>query len=210
MQRKGLTILIFLVFLISSYGVSGQSKKYVFYLHGRIVEIQGAKAYSKQFGNYEYSKIVEALTEKNITVLSEVRSRDTKVIPYAKKIISQIDSLHNQGVSSKDITIVGTSKGSMIAMQVSSILKDKQLNFVFIAGAFKSLIANSKLELFGNILAFYEKSDSIAGRSYQPLINRSKGVIKFKEIELNTNLGHGIVFKPLNEWIFPTLNWIHK
>lgn len=81
---------------------------------------------------------------------------------------------------------------------------------MFIAGAFKSLIANSKLELYGNILGFYEKSDKIAGKSYQPLINRSKGITKFKEIELNTNLGHGIVFRPIKEWLIPTKNWIHQ
>ena len=29
----------------------------------------------------------------------------------------------------------------------------------------------------------------------------------FKEIELNTGMGHGFLFKPLKEWIEPTIKW---
>lgn len=121
MKKTNLSILMFLIFLSNSFDVKGQVKKYVFYLHGRIVEVQGAKAYSKQFGNYEYNNILEALRDKNVIVISEIRPSDTKVIPYAKKIRSQIDSLLNKGISSNNITVIGASKGSMIAMQVSSL-----------------------------------------------------------------------------------------
>jgi hypothetical protein len=28
-----------------------------------------------------------------------------------------------------------------------------------------------------------------------------------KEIELNTGMGHGLLLKPLKEWIEPTIKW---
>ena len=39
------------------------------------------------------------------------------------------------------------------------------------------------------------------------MIDSSHGVNQFKEVELNTGLGHGIVFRPLKEWIEPTKDW---
>jgi len=33
------------------------------------------------------------------------------------------------------------------------------------------------------------------------------GVSNFKEIELNTGMGHGFFFKPLKEWIKPAVKW---
>lgn len=197
--------------MIFNGSARGQSvtKKYVFYLHGRIVEVQGANAVSEQYGKYEYENILDALRGKNIVVISEVRPADTKIKPYAKKVVREIDSLLRRGIPPGNITVIGASKGALIAMQVSTDLKNKAVNYVFIAGSFKSLEKQFDFNLYGNILGIYEKSDPVAGRSYRPLINRSSGVSKFREIELNTGLGHGIVFKPLEEWVTPAKEWIN-
>jgi len=209
---KNITYLLSLALLFLSCSVpkTNNSTKYVFYLHGRIVEIQGANAVSTKYGKYEYHRIIEKLKGKNVRIISEVRPKDTRITPYAKKVVKQIDSLINKHVSAKNITVVGASKGAIIAMQVSTLLKNKNVNFVLIAGYSKSIENNFNFNLYGNILGFYEKSDSIAGMSYKSLIKRSTGVSKFKEIELNTKLGHGIVFKPLKEWIEPTKEWINN
>ncbi len=210
-MKRLISALFFSVILIgfSAYGQNGKTKKYVFYLHGRIVEVQGTDAFSEQYGKYEYENILDALKGKNIVVISEVRPADTKIKPYAEKIVRDIDSLIQKGAFPGNITVIGASKGALIAMQVSTDLKNKAVNYVFIAGSFRSLVKQFDFDLYGNILGIYEKSDPIAGRSYLPLIRRSKGVNKFKEIELDTGLGHGIVFKPLDEWVIPVKEWIN-
>lgn len=185
------------------------STKYVFYLHGKIVEDQGLAAYSDEHGKYQYEAILEALNGEHVKVISEVRPKDTKIIFYAQKVVGQIRSLLEAGVAASNITIIGASKGALIAMQVSTFLKNKNVNFVFIAGHIKSVQQYFNFDLYGNILGFYEETDPIAGTSYQPLIDKSQGVNKFKEVELNTNLGHGIVFRPLKEWLTPAKEWMN-
>ena len=211
-MKRLISALLFSAIMIgfSAFGKNGEAKKYVFYLHGRIVEVQGKDAFSEQYGKYEYENILDALKGKNIVVLSEVRPADTKIKPYAQKVVRQIDSLIRKGVPPGNITVIGASKGALIAMQVSTDLKNKAVNYVFIAGAFRSLEKQFDFDLYGNILGIYEKSDPIAGNNYLPLIKRSSGVNKFKEIELDTGLGHGIVFKPLDEWVIPVKEWIAK
>lgn len=66
-------------------------QKYVFYLHGAIVESQGADAVSPPFGAYRYNDIVEAFRKEGFIVKSEVRKPDTQVKSYAQVIVSQIN-----------------------------------------------------------------------------------------------------------------------
>ncbi|MDH3709247.1 MAG: alpha/beta hydrolase [Cyclobacteriaceae bacterium] len=188
--------------------IDDQSMKYVFYLHGKIVEDQGLAAYSDQHGKYQYQAIINTLAAEGVKVLSEVRPKNTQIAAYAQKVADQITGLLRKGVAPDDITVIGASKGALIAMQISTLLKNKHLNYVFIAGSFDGVKQYYNFDLHGNILGFYEKSDPIAGQSYHSLIDGSHGVNKFKEVELNTNLGHGIVFKPLKEWVEPTKAWI--
>ncbi|NOX85739.1 MAG: alpha/beta hydrolase [Chlorobi bacterium] len=207
MKRITCTLLFSVLFFTwTAHGQTG-TKKYVFYLHGRIVEVQGANAVSEQYGKYEYENIVDAFKGKNIVVISEVRPADTKIKSYAGKVVREIDSLLRKGVPPGNVTVIGASKGALIAMQVSTDLKNKEVNYVFIAGSFRS-VEQFGFDLYGNILGIYEKSDPIAGNSYRPLIKSSTGVGEFKEIELNTGLGHGIVFKPLDAWVVPAKKWI--
>jgi hypothetical protein len=49
--------------------------RYVFYLRGRILEVQGRNATSPDFGRYDYDGILRALAGRGLQVISEVRSR---------------------------------------------------------------------------------------------------------------------------------------
>lgn len=183
-----------------------RSQKHIFYLHGKIVENQGATAVDKTngFGAYKYNDILDSLRKNKAVVISEVRQKGCDVRTYALKVKGQIDSLLKIGVKANDITVVGASKGSLIAMYVSSYAKNKEINYVFMAACYADE-TNAELNFYGNILSIYEKSDG-AGTCLS-LKNASSGINHYKELELTTGLRHGFLYKPLLEWVNPALKW---
>ncbi|MBC7485344.1 MAG: hypothetical protein H7282_01130 [Cytophagaceae bacterium] len=73
--------------------------KYLFYLHGRIIEEEGIRAVSKKCGAYEYYAILDTLKNYGFTVISEARPKNTNINLYAKKTAAQIDTLLKAGVA---------------------------------------------------------------------------------------------------------------
>src|SRR5438034_11753080 len=114
--------LFFLIVMLTS-SVGAFSQRYLFYLHGRIVEDQGTNAVDtiRGFGPYRYQAIVDSLRKRNFVVISEVRQKNTDVEQYAGKVKTQIDSLLHTGIAPANITVVGASKGAAIAMLTSSL-----------------------------------------------------------------------------------------
>ncbi len=207
MRLLTIAILIF----ISSTAVLGQ--RYLFYLHGKIVEDQGARAIDtvNGYGAYQYTNIVELFRKEKFTVLSEVRKRNTDPIEYSYKVVRQIDSLIQVGVHAGDISVVGASKGAIIAMLTSSILKNKDVNFVFMAGCNNGILKQfPEIQFCGNIISIYEKSDNIGHSCLTFKESSSLAIPHYKEVELNTGLKHGFIFKPLSEWTIPTIRWAKK
>lgn len=200
-------LFLFTVFLFFT-AATAHAQKYLFYLHGKIVEDQGADAVetAQGFGAYEYRNILAAFRKESFTVLSEVRPRNTDPVAYAGKVVKQIDSLLRAGVQPGKITVIGASKGSVIAMHVSSLLKNKDVNFVFMAGCFSD---DDAVNFCGNILSIYEKSDGVG--SCTAIKKRSANPVPhYKEIELNTGLRHGFLYKPLAEWVKPAVKWANN
>lgn len=183
------------------------AQKYLFYLHGAVVEGQGDNAVNA-YGTYKYNDIINAFRNENFIVMSGVRKSGTDVKAYAEKVKGQIDSLLKKGVSAKNITVVGASKGAVIAMYVSTFLKSKDVNFVFLAACNDGNLGSfPDINFYGNILSIYEKSDDI-GESCIKFKNKSSSTIAhYKEIEINTGKKHGFLFQPLPEWMNPTLKW---
>ena len=179
--------------------------KYLFYLHGRIVELKGIRPVSPIHGVYEYEKILEALKNRGFIVISEARARNTHPGQYAQKIVLQVNLLLEAGVPASNITVVGASKGAFIAMMVSTMLQNKEVNFVFLAGCADS-IRKFDLNFYGNILSIYDEKDQLVG-SCQSFFTQSTGISRHKEIKLKVGTGHGIVYKPLKEWIDPVVEW---
>ncbi|HSR19654.1 MAG TPA: hypothetical protein VLL49_01955, partial [Anaerolineales bacterium] len=81
--------------------------RYLFYLHGRIIEEQGLQAVDPRFGAYEYAAILERLGIPGLTVISEQRERDAYPPTYARRIQDQVETLKRAGVASEHITVVG-------------------------------------------------------------------------------------------------------
>ncbi|HST20125.1 MAG TPA: hypothetical protein VLR90_03350, partial [Blastocatellia bacterium] len=100
------------------------SAKYLFYLHGRIIEEEGINAVSQVFGAYEYEQILQTFVDKSFIVISEPRPKGTDVQQYAAKVVGQINILVQAGVPPQKITVVGASKGGSIAVATSSQLKN--------------------------------------------------------------------------------------
>jgi hypothetical protein len=186
-------------------------KRYFFYLHGKIFEDQGIPAISPEYGEYQYQAILNRLSGFGFEIISEKRPMNTDALEYAQKTAGQVTSLLQSGVPAKNITIVGASKGASIAMFVSCILENSEINYVILAGCnaeMMELLKTNRMSLYGNVLSIYDSADTLAG-SCQDIfsISPEKGLTRHNEIVLTVGAGHGVLYKPLDEWILPTVQW---
>src|SRR5206468_510790 len=81
------------------------------FLHGRIVQEQGRRAVSPDYGPYEYDAILRGLASAGFVVISEVRPRGTEAPVYADRVVGQVRRLLDAGVPSRQITVLGASMG---------------------------------------------------------------------------------------------------
>jgi hypothetical protein len=188
-----------------------KESKYMFYLHGKIIEVQGIPAVDPNYGEYEYGAILDKLRKSGFVVISEQRPKNTDGVLYARRIAKQVRSLFDAGVPPKNITIVGASKGAGIAILASNVLKNKEINFVIMAICDPATIEELKKNqvfLYGNVLSIYDSKDEFAG-SCEDLfsLSRDKGLNRYHEVVLDVGTGHGILYKPLDEWIIPVTQW---
>lgn len=185
------------------------SGKYLFYLHGSIIELQGRNAVSRRHGRYEYDGIVKALVARGFVVISEVRPVTT-TLRYGEKIAGQVRTLIAAGVPAENITVAGFSKGGFLTIVTSAALGQPKVNFVIMAGCGIGPWRRDILQEFapgmkGRILSLYDDADQEAG-SCQEAFNRASG-LEYKEIKLKTGLGHGLFYAPRQEWLELVSNW---
>ena len=190
-----------LAFLISLHF---SAQKHVFYLHGRIVEVQGANAVetTNGYGPYKYNAIIDSLRAQGFVVHSEVRTAGTQVSDYAQKITLQVTELINSGVAAADVCIIGASKGADITLEIAELLNNPQVNYVVLAGC----CGGEHISLAGRFLSIYESSDFCSSCKTAGAITVTEGVLK--EVMLSTGLRHGFFYTPRKEWLAPTLSWI--
>ncbi len=185
-----------------------KDRRYLFFLHNRFLEEHELNARHPEYGRTEYPEILEAFRKSGLNVLSEKRNGTVNAREYAGRVVHQIDSLLQIGTRPQHITVVGTSKGGYIAQYVSTLAGNPDLNFVFVASFREEDLVNiPEINFCGNILTIYEKTDPYGVSAVQRK-EQSTCILKhFQEIELHTGMGHGFLFKPLPEWIIPTINW---
>ena len=181
--------------------------KYIYYLHGRIIEIQGKNAVSDEYGKYEFDSIVNVFKDSNSIVIAEVRTENVDYLQYANKVSKEIDSLVKLGIKSKNITVIGASKGAIIASNISNI-NSNPINYVFLAGNNDYQEEHNDWKFHGQVLCFYDDSDNIAGKNYDYWKNKPNYTTKFEQIKIDKKLGHGFLYKPYKEWVEPTKKWI--
>lgn len=195
--------------------VINPSARYVFFLHGKIVEKHGTYGRHRCFGIYDYHGIVKSFINQGFVVISEVRPKGTKLDKYAGKIERQIKTLLAYGLSPEQITVVGFSKGSAIALLVSTKLKDFGINFVLMSGCThngthvpdKNVIDQSVHSMHGRFLHIYDVSGQKCDVCQRILKNVSAKVT-FKEMMIKNGLGHGLFYRPRKDWIEPVTEWI--
>ena len=190
------------------------SDRYMFYLHGKIIEDQGIPAISPDFGEYRYEEILDVLRSHGFVVISEQRPRDADGVEYARRVAGQIDTLLASGVPAGSITVVGASKGAAIAILVSSQVADPGVNYVLLGACNPPTIEELEREnvsLSGNVLAIYDFADDFAG-SCEDLFARSegKGLGHHSQLVLEVGTGHGVLYVPLPAWVDPTVEWARQ
>ena len=187
------------------------NQRYLFYLHGFIIENEGIHAVSPRFGPYEYEKILDTFAGKGFVAISEARPKGTDPLIYAAKVVGQINRLLSAGVPPQNITVVGASRGGAIAIATSTLLKNRDVNFVILAACGNSNIYKSfRPDLWGNVLSIWDYKDDTGAGSCKQFFNRSSGINKRKEIKVKLGLGHGLLYRPLKEWVDPSVEWATK
>jgi hypothetical protein len=212
LMPKVFSIAFFFLFLsfsgFSQEKTFNRDQRYIFFFHNKFVQENPLNATHAEYGKAEYNEILESFRKDNFIVFSEKRKKNTNSTEYAEKIVKQVKALIKKGVPPNHITVIGTSQGGYIAQYVSTYLSNPDVNFVFI-GCFRDIDIQEipDINFCGNILTIYEKSD-IYGVSAIKRKETSKCKIDhFKEIELNTGLKHGFLFKAADNWIAPSKKW---
>jgi hypothetical protein len=180
--------------------------KYLFYLHGRIIEEKGSRPTDPRYGVYEYQAILDTFRQFGFTVISEARPRDTDVEDYASKTANQIRGLLRSGVPARQITVVGASKGAVIAMVASTLLRNRGVNFVVMSNCNDWVVKNFHIDLHGNVLSIYDVNDEF-GETCQKFFDRSTGLNRQKEVELRVGTGHAILYRPMKECVDLVVEW---
>lgn len=182
------------------------SRRYLIYLHGRIVEEGGRRPTDSTFGTYEYDAILDSLRGAGLTVLSDQRPPGIPIDTFVTQLVQQVDSLLGLGVPPQTITVIGFSRGGAIAILASSRLQNPAISFVFMGACGPWAFERSDIHVTGRILSLYETSDSL-GVSCAPLIQRRGAGSQVREIPLSLGLGHGTFFQPRSAWLTPALAW---
>lgn len=200
----------FTLFLFLFLGGSKQKQenRYLFFLHNRFLEEHGLNEEHPQYGRTEYKEIVSEFERNGFVVISEIRKGNVNARDYAEGVLEQIDSLIQRGVSPKNITVVGTSKGGYIAQYVSTLANNTNLNFVFVASFQESDLVNiPDINYCGNILSIYDRSDPFGVSPIKRRENSTCEISHYGEVELDIKIGDGFLFKPLKDWLEPTMMW---
>lgn len=190
-------------------------RRYVIYLHARILELRGAhEARSKEHGFYEYAAILRNIADRGFTVISEARPGDARIPEYARKVADQISALIAAGVPARNITVAGFSKGGAIALVVAAQAGNPDVRFVVMAGcgigpfarAFEEVVLPHAAQMKGRMLSLYDPVDQEAA-SCRRAFERAGASFHGEEITLRSGRGHGLFYRPSADWVEQVAAW---
>ena len=180
------------------------SLRYLFYVHGRILEEQGREATSPDFGRYEYDAILQALAAEGFEVISELR-KDGDGDSFIRRLVDQVTRLRRGGVPAERIALVGASRGGFLVQQAIARLGHPGHSYVVLAGCGE---ASVKLApgLRGRGLSIFDASDRLKP-SCAATFAAAPHLTDAHEITLQTGRDHGLLYKPYPEWVAPAAAW---
>lgn len=179
---------------------------YLIYLHGAIIETEGMRPTHPRFGQYEYASILQTFVDRGFTVISEARPAGTRPDVFSNRIVQQVQQLVDAGVPERQITVVGFSKGSVIAVLASAEVYNPGVNWVFQAGCGPWIDKMPDLVPHGRVLSLYDRSDELA-RSCRGLFDRMPEGAIVNEQVLTLDTAHGAFYSPNPAWVEPTIAW---
>jgi dienelactone hydrolase len=181
--------------------------RYLFYLHGRIIEVQGPDAVSPDFGRYEYHRILEALAERGFVVVSEVRE-DGAGAALVEATARQVQGLLDAGVPGHHVTVVGFSKGGFLTLGVAARVASDDVGYVILAGCSSDpdWVARLGPRIRGRFLSLHDWSDRFSP-SCATLFARAERVQDKTEHVFETGLDHGLFYRPRADWLDHVFAW---
>lgn len=197
----------------SAAGAADDGSYHLIYLHGRIIqEQQSRRPQHPQWGYYELDAILKTFRERGFTVTSEIRPKGATLDQSADHVVEQVRTLRASGVPLERITIVGGSMGGAIALRAAVRLQEKELR-VAVLGACLSQTVPLLVEEYarapaGRILTVRDTSDETS----EPCPAWKDDPARYpalhaREVVISTGRSHGFLFRPLREWVDPTLEW---
>jgi len=218
-HRKLLSGIIVLIVLASLFSISpgraaqpphslpeviDTKAKYLFFFHNFYVEMNGPDK------DCRYYELLRAFAENDLVVVSELRKDYVSPSEYAKEAATDIQKLLDAGVPAKNIAIGGHSKGGVIALQVSSLLRQPEIRYFILAGCGISSLAAEYPDpslIRGRFLSLYADTDTIAG-SCDVIMSPKRPGLTNREIVLNSPRGHRLFFHPMGYWLKPLYSYL--
>jgi dienelactone hydrolase len=181
--------------------------RYVFYLHGRIIEVQGPEAVSPDFGRYEYRKILETFATPGFQVVAEVRE-DGAGAEFVEATAAQVRRLLEAGVPGDQITVVGFSKGGLMTLDVAAAVASDEVSYAILAGCRSDpgWVASLGPRLRGRFLSLRDRSDRFSA-SCEALFARATAAGEKREHVFETGLDHGLFYRPRPDWVDRVVGW---
>ena len=175
-----------------------QEAKYFFFGHGAGLY----KNYADR-ARENWQDKVNAIEDLGFIMITEERERGGDD-DYALKIAEWIDTLTDKGVPAKNIYVGGYSRGARLAIAVSDIVSNNQINYFLLAGCYHNDEFGADIK--GRILSVYDDGDSLFSPCADFITNNHD--INFKEIVVNSGYEHGMGASVRDDWMEPLVAWL--
>ncbi len=183
---------------------------YLFYLHGRIIEVEGPDAVSPVFGRYEYHRILEAFAERGFVVVAEVREDGAGAV-FVAETAEQVRGLLEAGVPADHITVMGFSKGGFLALGVSARVAHEGVGYAILAGCSRDAEWAERMgpQLRGRFLSLFDSADRLSP-SCKSLFAHAEHVREKTEHVFDSGLDHGHFYSPREDWVDRVTAWARE
>ena len=211
-MRANATAFLLLFPAAAGFAAAPDPPRHLIYLHGRIVqEEQSARPVSPRFGAYELEAIRAAFRERGFELHSEIRPKGASVSESADRVVADVRKLLDAGVPAERITVVGASMGASIAFAASARMQNPELRFVFLGACpienVRAVRAEEGKPPAGRLLVVHDPSDDTAPPCAPWKPEELPPPSSLRDLEIETGLGHGFLYRPLPAWLEPTVAW---